>query len=826
MYKHKIQLYPTSGRIITDEDNYDFITTKDIDLKTYSNGFVYVKFLKTLIPSDAVVEEAYLYLHIISIGGTTSEDYDIVVDVYAASEEIDSTKNMEDIRDLRGTYISGESFSSNSINDESIKIDITEFVQDYIYGASVDYGLIIEPKIKDLPAMSQFASVYDESNDRLFLIGGDVALTESIPDYNMDVYVYDPENNSLVRIESDNRPIGRISMYAAMYEDCIYIYGGEKYYLSGVFYQDLWKFDTKNKQWSEISVTNTGPGYLSEGKMVINQDGILYLIHGKNSSGIARAKIWSLNLEGELLSWQETTQTASDPSYIKAASRNFSIVRDERVGHEYEYYIIGGVLLGGSVSADIHKIKLQNNSPEWLNTKDLSATVVPSHLSSASIYNDYIYYFVGHSETPSDNVDNRNNILYRISISDFSAAELVFEGTKCDKRDHPSTFVYRSIFYVVNGYITEQGTERLSSNIWSTDLSVTSLRRWTQQYNQSQIYSENANTIKIAPIGSFYISERQSPFIDILYNFSTNYNVETEVISPVITRDSYISRSSPYINYGTANYVEVKKFNNESGVEQRGLFYINLTSIPDTSDILSAILYIPRSSNSEIGGLVYPPCLITEDWAESEVNWVDRKDGQPWETVGGRFDENYNSYNLIVGANMCKYDITRIVQQIKGSFGVHLVDYYGIAFYEQNVKFDSKQLNDNSFLMVKYIDSYSDKQIGEVTLVSPVAGTMTSETPVLKFKVPYNTYDHRLHFKIEVSTDIFFSDQNITTYSTEVSLDGWSWNSVGDDVTYEDFPENGIYGYTEDVSLVKFDTSGASVTLAENGWFWRVTPIV
>jgi N-acetylneuraminic acid mutarotase len=818
-YKNQIQLYPTDGRLITLSGNYNFTTPKDISLKTYSNGFIYLDFLKTLMPSDGDIKDANLFLHIADIGGIVSKDYEIVVDVYTAIEKIDSTQNIEQVRDLRGKHIGEYSFNSNTISDESIKINIIDYVENYIYGSNTAYGIIIEPKIKDLPSMSLFSLVYDEDDNRAYLVGGNVAFLledEVAPYYNMETYIYDIDDNILERIKDSNRPPGRIEMAIAQHGEYLYMYGGKKHASSNIYYNDLWRFNLNNHTWEQLETKNNSPGYLSSSTMVI-QDNFLYLFFGKMPSGSLSDDIWMMDLSKDFLEWKITSDI--NPSNVKSASSNVEIVDDKRSGHNKEYYLIGGAT-GGS---EIYHIKLDGEYVYWLNkiTKDNLA----EGYGFADFYDGYIYYFVGYSNEPSDNSENRNNILYKINPDTLSVEELPFEGEKLEKRSGSGVFIVDSSFYVINGYLA-WGTLRNSSSIWYTDLS-SSPKRWIEAYDKRSLYNTNANTIRIAPITSLDSSgEKQAPFIDLNYKYSTNYNVEYKCISPIITKDTYISYNNPHTNYGSDNIIDVQEPDLESGVEKRGLFYLDLSSIADNNDIISAILYIPRNTSSNNEGLQNPPSLITHSWTEDQATWVDRKLSEPWSKSGGDFEENYNSYNLIVGSDMCRYDVTRLLQQTKGSFDQALKDYYGIAFYDQNVKFDSIQLNDSSYLIVKYIDGHSNKNIGEVSLISPTYGEVISTTPVFKFKVPYHTQNASLHFKLEISSDITFSDERITSYSTEDSVTGWSWNASGDDTTYIDFPENGILGYTEDVSLIKFDISAVSASLSKQGWFWRVSGVL
>ena len=817
-YRNIINLYPKSGRIINSVGNYNFTETINLDLKTYSNGYIYLDFLKTLIPSVYNVKEANLYLHISNIGGTTSNKYNITLDVYSASTAVSSSDNIEQVRALKDKFLGSYDFKSDSVSNEKIKIDITDYVNDYIYGNNDDYGILIEPKIKDLSSMSEFSAAIDEENSRVFLIGGNVSFllsTQTVPDYNMEVYIYDFDQNKLSRVNTKNRPRGRGSMVSAIYDNFLYIYGGEKYSNSGTYYKDLWRLNLENYSWEQVSVDNANgePGYIRNGEMVINQDGLMFIIYGQNESGINKKRIWTLDLTQNLLMWEEAIPKFTDPLYEKSASRDFTIVKDERSGHEYDYYIIGG----NPSSSYIYKIKLDSIIPTWLSRGNIGIVADNAWNSSATFYKGFIYYFIGNT------ANGAQNILYKISPDNFGTEELDFIGEKPDERYGLKAFMNSSDFYIINGYIDSWETLRNSSNIWYTDLSQLVNRNWVEAYNQRDTYNNNANTIRVSPVSSYDSSygEKQGPFIQLDYEYDTQHKVRGRKISSVINKDAYIAKESPTTNFGTNNYVIAKESDEESGVEDRALFGLNLDTLPASIDILSAILYIPRTSTSAQRGNQARMEVIKEDWGENEVNWFERKDGVSWGTTGGVFSNVWSSYNLKIDNNKNQYDITRILQQITGSFNSSSISNFGIAIYNQDIIFDSRELNNSSYLYISYIDK-TEKELGKVVLNTPNSGSSLTSTPTFKFKAPYTLNNERLHFRLELSQDISFSTNNITSFSTSDSITGWSWDVDGDDSGYVDFPNIGISGYISDTSLIKFDMSVANSVLENGTWFWRV----
>ena len=820
-YKNQISLYPNEARVIN-LDNTEFLSANTASVYVYEDEVMYIKFLKTNIPSGAVVDSGKLYLHISSVGGTTSANYNLCVDIYAATGAVDSSTTLSQVRALKSNNKIGKyCFVSNSITDEAIEIDIKEYLSDYVYGNTIDYGLIIEVRIDDSPGYSQYAGVSDSDNDRFILFGGELNNNRN----SNSIYIYDVVNNVFNEVNTLEQvlPEKRIDTYHAIYNDNIYIYGGyEHSSTSPTYYNDLWEFNLESNTWREItpeaSCAYGSPSYLRGGRMVINQDGIMYLVFGINNSDVANADIWKLDLTANILAWDKPAQLGLT-EYKKESSYDFSMVYDSRVGHEYDYYIIGGAPLS-TRGRELHKVRL-NLAPNWSHTVTKSALELPARsCSDAIFYDGFIYYFVGEGS------DGNHNDLYKIHPDTFSVTLIEFEGSKPEARDNYRTFLYGSKLYVVNGYVTSKGENR-SADVWYTDLSITSDRRWVESYNQSSTYTNNANTIRIVGMSSYdsLRGERQGPFISLEYNYDTTYNIESSKISQVITRDTYLSKDAPLTNFGNENYVISIAPNEISGVEKKAIFYLDLSSLSDGDDVLFAMLYVPRSSSSNIMGNQHFMELIKEDWGELQANWQNRKTNELWSTQGGYFEDDYSSYNMVIGSNMVQYDITRMIQKIQGSFSEATNNYYGVAIYNQDMIFDSKQLNNTSYLVIKYIDNTNTKEVGEVTLVSPNNAEDMTSSPTYVFKVPYNASGGRLHFRLELSQDIAFSDDEITSFSTQTSQTGWYWDSDGSDSGYISFPNNGILGYTGDTSLVKFIMSETTSTLSTGTWFWRVIAI-
>lgn len=825
----QIRLYPSAGRFVDVSGNHEFIDCRDLDLKLYSNGFIHLSFLKTLIPSQASIEKAYLYLHVIDIGGVISDDYQFIINAYAANAPMSSSYNAEEMRELRGDYIGSVSFDGSEVIDKKIKIDITSYVNDYIYGNNDDYGIILEPKVKDFPAFSMGEVVYDEDNNRAFFMGGVgffILPEAQVSDYNMEVYVFDLDKNTLERLETKNVPEGRAQMCAALYGDYIYMYGGRKYYPSSTYYYELWRLNLSNNTWESLEVddANGSPSVVIDGEMVINEDGMLYVVYGKDADGNSLNEIWAIDLTQHTLMWRLTNPIALDAAYVRPASSRITIAHDDRAGHEYDYYMLGGHL--ASVDKRINKIVLNGYTPVWEYAIHKSSDEMVGGAGAAACYDGYIYYFIGRTIETTTALNYRENILYKINADTFDVERLDIGGQQIEKRDYMNVFIHDGKFYVVNGYIpatrplaSELGEYQIS-NIWYVDLNQEN-KQWVRVYTKDSVYN-NTNTICIAPMTSrSYRGERQCPFIDVEYVYDTNYDVKSVKISPIVDRDTYISYDDRMENYGGDDYVEVQMPNVEDGVEKRGLFHLDISSLPDNVDILSALLYIPRASISEKNGIETPLALITEDWEESEATWVNRDGDKIWNYMGGSFEDTYSSYNLIVGDDMCRYDVTRLLQQMTASFGQPLENYYGVFVYNQNVTFSSREHDNSSYLLITYIDK-SAKAVSDVVVLSPDNDSTVGSSIVFKFKVPNGTNGEKLNFRLELSKDISFSDDEIVAFSTADSVSGWYWNVSGDDTNYVSFPSGGILGYTVDVSLVKFEISAVSSILTEGTWFWRI----
>ena len=137
--KNIISLYPQKGYYIDSNNKNEFFG--DSKIIKDSNAILYLKHLKTEIPSGSTVTSANLKLYLSEVSD------DAVVNVYRAEEWVDEDTNWSHVSSsgsFRGVSIGSLEINKNDNDQDYINIDITDFVNDYIYGASDYRGLIIE----------------------------------------------------------------------------------------------------------------------------------------------------------------------------------------------------------------------------------------------------------------------------------------------------------------------------------------------------------------------------------------------------------------------------------------------------------------------------------------------------------------------------------------------------------------------------------------------------------------------------------------------------------------------------------------------------------
>ena len=324
--------------------------------------------------------------------------------------------------------------------------------------------------------------------------------------------------------------------------------------------------------------------------------------------------------------------------------------------------------------------------------------------------------------------------------------------------------------------------------------------------------------------------EKQNPTILLYYSLTPSSFVGANRILQAVTENSYINSDAITTNYSSETSIVV----DENGfLEKRGLFKFDLSSIPPGSDVIKALLFIPRSVSSKSEGQRDFIYRILQDWDEDAVTWVTAETGIGWKHIGGYYDETgaSDSYNMIVGAASNKYDITVLLQKIIGSFGNSVSSSYGFMLKGQDLIFNSKSSDDVAYIDVVYMAKKLNQPPEAPTLTTPSEKSVVSTQPVFAAAINDDnaygaTEGDDLHFRIEISDDQVFSDGNITSFSTSVSTIGWHWSALGNFSDASSVFPIPAGSYTAGISRVKFDMSETSSYLGEGvTWSWRMVMI-
>ncbi len=103
--------------------------------------------------------------------------------------------------------------------------------------------------------------------------------------------------------------------------------------------------------------------------------------------------------------------------------------------------------------------------------------------------------------------------------------------------------------------------------------------------------------------------------------------------------DSYIVEGSP-TNYGTSPDMIVRGYADQGpGNVRRGILKFGLAGIPAGSDITVAKIYLYSYDPARAAGTsgLYGAYRLTQDWADTLVDWTQALDGVNWASPGGDF---------------------------------------------------------------------------------------------------------------------------------------------------------------------------------------------
>ena len=101
-------------------------------------------------------------------------------------------------------------------------------------------------------------------------------------------------------------------------------------------------------------------------------------------------------------------------------------------------------------------------------------------------------------------------------------------------------------------------------------------------------------------------------------------------------KDAFIEGESGHQDHNKEDDRDLK-VSGESGKEYRALLQFDLSAIPSGSTIRSAVLELHLNTSGASNDSIRVH-RITQDWTESEVTWLERRNGRDWDTAGGDYD--------------------------------------------------------------------------------------------------------------------------------------------------------------------------------------------
>lgn len=148
------------------------------------------------------------------------------------------------------------------------------------------------------------------------------------------------------------------------------------------------------------------------------------------------------------------------------------------------------------------------------------------------------------------------------------------------------------------------------------------------------------------------------------------YQSEVNVVQQpdaAVGKDAFLNESDMSLNYGASNFLPVQDV---AGYEIRSVLQFDVSSLPATSKILSAVLSLYQNDPSAAGGTVVVRRL-TNDWTEGDgdgassggVTWNDRSTGVSW-TQGGAYTGTFVASTAILASTVAwfEWDITALTQ--------------------------------------------------------------------------------------------------------------------------------------------------------------------
>lgn len=140
---------------------------------------------------------------------------------------------------------------------ESGEKDIESILAEY--SAKEAKKMAVAVTVVPQPSRRANFSMTSLPNGEMLMFGGEFFDGETTTVYN-DLFKWNVDKNEWRQIESLNTPPPRCSHQAVLYQDKVYVFGGEYGTLDQFYhYRDLWELDLKTNTWREVEATGDWP---------------------------------------------------------------------------------------------------------------------------------------------------------------------------------------------------------------------------------------------------------------------------------------------------------------------------------------------------------------------------------------------------------------------------------------------------------------------------------------------------------------------------------------------------------------------------------------
>ena len=154
----------------------------------------------------------------------------------------------------------------------------------------------------------------------------------------------------------------------------------------------------------------------------------------------------------------------------------------------------------------------------------------------------------------------------------------------------------------------------------------------------------------------------------VLYFFNglTGFTIYEAQPDPTAGKDAYI-RNQSLLNFGTDTVLKIGK--TAAGLESRSLIEFNVSSIPSTDTVVSAVIQVYVSSLN-VDNMTIGSYRLTSSWNETETTWDNRSNSTLWSTAGGDYsDTAFDSVLINSSSSWYNFSLRTLVQGwVNGSY--------------------------------------------------------------------------------------------------------------------------------------------------------------